>query len=41
MGNAESSNPLKNLDKRTARREYREAFSAAIHSYRENYVNKR
>ena len=30
MGNAESSNPLKILDKRTVRWEYRE-----------NYVNKR
>lgn len=41
MGNAESNNPVRNLDKRTARREYREAFSAAIKAYRENYVNKK
>ena len=33
MGNAES-NPVKNLDKRTARREYRDHFIAAIKTYR-------
>lgn len=33
MGNAES-NPVRNMDKRTARREYRETFSNAIASYR-------
>ena len=33
MGNLES-NPVKNLDKRTARREYRDHFIAAIKTYR-------
>jgi hypothetical protein len=33
MGQVES-NPIRNLDKRTARREYREAFCAAIEEYR-------
>ena len=35
MGNSESNaNPIRNMDKRTARREYREAFIAAISRYR-------
>lgn len=33
MGNAES-NPVRNMDKRTARREYRDDFAAAIGRYR-------
>jgi kinesin family protein 2/24 len=33
MGNAES-NPVRNMDKRTARREYNEDFSSAIKNYR-------
>lgn len=36
MGNAESSNPIRNMDKRTARREYREAFVGAITEYQES-----
>lgn len=35
MGNSESSNPIRNLDKRTARREYREDFIRAITRYRQ------
>ncbi len=34
MGNSESANPIRNMDKRTARREYGEAFSSAIAQYR-------
>lgn len=34
MGNAES-NPVRNMDKRTARREYRDDFAAAIGRYRQ------
>jgi kinesin family protein 2/24 len=33
MGNAES-NPVRNMDKRTARREYRDTFAGAIARYR-------
>lgn len=36
MGNSESSNPIRNMDKRTARREYKEDFIRGI----ENYKNK-
>lgn len=35
MGNSESSNPIRNMDKRTARREYRDDFAAAITRYRQ------
>lgn len=35
MGNAESGNPVRNMDKRTARREYKADFSAAITRYRQ------
>ena len=34
MGNSESANPVRNMDKRTARREYRNDFSNAIKQYR-------
>lgn len=34
MGNSQNSNPIRNMDKRTARREYRPAFEAAISNYR-------
>jgi hypothetical protein len=34
---ANESNPVRNMDKRTARREYREDFLTAIRSYRERY----
>jgi len=34
MGNSESSNPIRNMDKRTARREYRADFIRAISDYR-------
>lgn len=34
MGNAESGNPIRNMDKRTARREYAEDFKAGIMNYR-------
>ena len=33
MGNS-SSNPVKNMDKRTSRREYSHAFMAAVADYR-------
>jgi hypothetical protein len=37
MGNSESNgNPIRNMDKRTARREYADAFAAAIERYRED-----
>jgi hypothetical protein len=37
MGNSESNgNPIRNMDKRTARREYADAFAAAIGRYRED-----
>ena len=39
MGNAES-NPTKNIDKRTARRMYRNTFINAIDDYRENRLNE-
>ena len=39
MGNSESSNPIRNMDKRTARREYREAFNAYIANYRLQRTN--
>lgn len=35
MGNSESANPIRNMDKRTARREYRDDFSAAITRHRQ------
>lgn len=35
MGNSESGNPVRNMDKRTARREYRNDFQAAITRYRQ------
>lgn len=35
MGNS-NNNPIRNLDKRTARREYRQEFEAAICNYRRN-----
>lgn len=35
MGNSESANPIRNMDKRTARREYRQDFSDAILSFRQ------
>jgi hypothetical protein len=35
MGNSESSNPVRNMDKRTARREYKSDFVRAIASYRQ------
>lgn len=35
MGNSESSNPIRNMDKRTARREYRSDFARAISNYRQ------
>ena len=39
MGN-ESSNPIRNMDKRTARREYRESFTKAIEDFQlENNAN--
>jgi kinesin family protein 2/24 len=38
MGNSESANPIRNLDKRTARREYREDFLTAINRFRKQYV---
>lgn len=38
MGNAES-NPVRNMDKRTARREYRDDFSAAIDRYRRRLIS--
>lgn len=34
MGNSESANPIRNMDKRTARREYRTDFMRAINDYR-------
>lgn len=34
MGNEQSGNPVRNMDKRTARREYRDDFVAAIKRYR-------
>jgi hypothetical protein len=34
MGNDQSSNPIRNMDKRTARREHGEAFNTAIQNYR-------
>jgi hypothetical protein len=34
MGNAESGNPVRNMDKRTARREYKDDFAEAIKRYR-------
>ena len=40
MGN-ESSSTLKNLDKRTARREYQESFVEAIEKYRKNYLQNK
>lgn len=44
MGNSESSNPIRNMDKRTARREYKDDFEAAIARYRQKHgivVNKK
>ena len=38
MGNSESSNPVRNMDKRTARREYRTDFMRAISNYRSQLV---
>lgn len=40
MGNSESSNPVRNLDKRTARREYKEDFVAGIQRFRRQYYQK-
>jgi hypothetical protein len=34
MGNAESGNPVRNMDKRTARREYRDDFMSAVTRFR-------
>lgn len=39
MGNSESSNPVRNMDKRTARREYRSDFNKAICNYRSLHVS--
>ena len=38
MGNSESSNPIRNMDKRTARREYRADFTRAITEYRRRNI---
>ncbi|RYY83328.1 hypothetical protein EON63_11470 [archaeon] len=35
MGNAESANPIRNMDKRTARREYKEDFVRGIDLYKQ------
>jgi len=37
MGNSESSNPVRNMDKRTARREYKDDFAAGIARYRQQH----
>jgi kinesin family protein 2/24 len=39
MGNNES-NPIRNMDKRTARREYRRDFMRAIADYRRHHINE-
>lgn len=36
MGNDQSSNPIRNMDKRTSRREHGAAFNTAIQNYRDN-----
>ena len=38
MGAGESSNPIRNMDKRTARREYKDDFSRAIGKFRQQFV---
>lgn len=40
MGNSESSNPIRNMDKRTARREYRDDFLSSIQLYRNRMLKK-
>jgi kinesin family protein 2/24 len=41
MGNSESSNPIRNMDKRTARREYKEDFGRAVQRYRKQFIQRR
>ena len=38
MGNEQSTNPIRNMDKRTARREYGESFKNAIQNYRQRIL---
>jgi kinesin family protein 2/24 len=38
MGNSESANPIRNMDKRTARREYKDDFAGAITRYRQVHL---